>query len=254
MAELRALVAAGGRGTRARLLYPKTLYPVNGVPILLRIAALLARYDSKPTVVVSPSGQAPISECLDGAGVHAWLVVQPQAIGMGDAVLRFADSPAAADAEHVLLVWGDIPLIQPQTLDVVVQTHFEHNNDFTFATRRVASAYTVVYRDASGGIAGVVETREKNIGAPLPGERDMGLFVFRKEPVFAALQEELPGKYGSATGEHGFLYVIEHLVHRGYRVEALPLATEQDLISLNALEDLAGVDHGAGAVGADASA
>ena len=48
MAELSALVAAAGRGTRAGLPYPKTLFPVQGKPILVHIAELLAPYDAHP--------------------------------------------------------------------------------------------------------------------------------------------------------------------------------------------------------------
>ena len=64
------------------------------------------------------------------------------------------------------------------------------------------------------------------------------MFIFRKQPVFDALQEDLPGKFGKTTAEHGFLYVIEHLVRRGHRVEGLPVATEQDLVSLNSMRDI----------------
>lgn len=238
MAEICALVAAAGRGTRAGLPYPKTLFPIQGKSILVRVAELLAPYDPHPTVIVSPEGQAPIRECLEGAGVAAHLVVQPAPRGMGDAVLRFDQSPAFARAEHVLLVWGDVPFIQPQTITSLVKEHLEQGNDFTFATRRVDSAYTVVSRDAAGRVSGVVETREQGITEPQSGERDIGLFIFRKAVVLDALREELPGRWGKSTGEHGFLYVIGHLSARGLRVVALPVATELDLVSLNSLKDL----------------
>ena len=67
MAEIRALVAAAGRGTRAGLPYPKTLFPLQGRPILVRILELLALYDKEPTVIVSPDGEAPVRECLAAA-------------------------------------------------------------------------------------------------------------------------------------------------------------------------------------------
>ena len=47
------------------------------------------------------------------------------------------------------------------------------------------------------------------------------------------LKAHLPGKFGSNTGEHGFLYAIKHLARSGATVDALPIATELDLISLN---------------------
>lgn len=238
MAELCALVAAAGRGTRAGLPYPKTLFPIQGKPILVRIAELLAPYDPHPSIIVSPEGEPPIRACLQAAGVAAHLVLQPEPRGMGDAVLRFEQSPAFPQAEHVLLVWGDVPFIQRATITRLVKEHLAQGNDFTFATRRVACAYTVVSRDAAGQVCSVVETREQGIAKPQAGERDIGLFVFRRAVVMEALREELSGKWGATTGEHGFLYLIGHLAARGLRVVALPIATEQDLVSLNSLKDV----------------
>lgn len=238
MAEIRALVAAAGRGTRAGLPYPKTLFPIQGKPILLRIADLLAPYDRQPTVIVSPEGKELIRACLGSECVQAHLVVQPEPHGMGDAVLKYEQSPAFAGAEHVLLIWGDIPFIQPATVATLVDTHLKQGNDFTFATRVVNSAYTVVSRNATGQVTSVVESREQGIAEPQAGERDIGLFVFRKTVVMDALREELAGKWGESTGEHGFLYIIGHLAVRGLRVAALPMAMELDLVSLNSLKDV----------------
>jgi len=238
MNKICALVAAAGSGTRACLPYPKTLFQIQGKPILIRIAELLAPYDLNPTIIVSPNGQALIHECLNASGVVAHLVVQQEPRGMGDAVLRFDQSPAFANAEHVLLVWGDVPFIQPETLATVMKVHIKHDNDFTFATRQVDSAYTMVSRNTLGQVTGVVETREQGIFAPQAGERDIGLFVFRKAVVLDALREKLSNKWGKSTDEHGFLYVIGHLAARGLRVEALPVATELELVSLNSLKDV----------------
>lgn len=238
MAELHALVAAAGRGTRAGLPYPKTLFPIKGKSILVRIAELLAPYDAQPTVIASPDGEAPIRQCLVQHGISAHLLVQPEPRGMGDAVLRFAQSPAFANAENVLLIWGDVPFIQPETVACVVAAHKAQANDFTFATRLVDSAYTVVSRDAAGQVTRVIETREEGIGHPQAGERDIGLFVFRKTIVLDILREEVTGKWGRTTGEHGFLYIIGELAARGYKVVALPVATELDLVSLNSMKDI----------------
>ena len=157
--------------------------------------------------------------------------------GMGDAVLTGA---ADCDAENLLLAWGDIPFFQPATVAAMVAAHHAHANDFTFATAKVDSAYTMVSRGDSGDVIGVVESREAGIAEPGPGERDIGLFLFRRAPMLAKLREELPGKYGTATGEHGFLYGIGHLAAAGLKVEAVPVASELDLVSLNSLGDLKG--------------
>ncbi len=238
--KVRALVAAAGRGTRAGLPFPKTLYPVQGKPILVRILEQLAPYDEEPTVVVSPEGKQVVAECLIKHNRTAHLVEQPAPRGMGDAVLRFEDSIAYSDAEHVVLIWGDIPFVQAQTISGIVARHLEAGNHFTFATRFVDSAYTLVRRDASGRVIDLNESREMGVSNPSPGERDVGLFVFRKEETFQALREDVPERVGNVTGEHGFLYVVGLMVSRGLRVEAVPIATELDLVSLNSLKDLSG--------------
>jgi bifunctional N-acetylglucosamine-1-phosphate-uridyltransferase/glucosamine-1-phosphate-acetyltransferase GlmU-like protein len=232
-----ALIAAAGRGTRAGLPYPKTLFAVQGQPILLRVIAALAPHADEVVVIASPDGAKPIEECLGGADVAARIAIQQTPRGMGDAVLIGA---AEVEADHILLAWGDIPFFQPATVAAMVSAHHAHGNDFTFATARVDSAYTIVSRDDAGRVTDVIESREAELAEPGPGERDIGLFIFRREPVLAKLREDLPGKFGKTTGEHGFLYAIRHLAEAGFKVEAVPVATELDLVSLNSLGDLKG--------------
>ena len=230
-----ALIAAAGRGTRAGLPYPKTLFEVQGWPILLRAAQTLTPYAGELVVVASPDGAGPVGECLKGAGIPGRIAIQSDPLGMGNAVLT---GLAGIAVEHVLLAWGDIPFFQPATVAAMVNAHHAQGNDFTFATALVESAYTIVSRGDYGRILGVIESREAGIADPGPGERDIGLFIFRREPVWGKLQEVLPGTFGKHTGEHGFLYLIEHLAAAGLKVEALPVASELDLVSLNRMADL----------------
>ena len=232
-----ALIAAAGRGTRAGLPYPKTLFEVQGQPILLRVALALAPYAAEMVVVASPDGAGLVRECLAQGTVPARIAVQSQPLGMGHAVLA---GLAEIATEHVLLAWGDIPFFQPATVAAMVGAHHARGNDFTFATAIVDSAYTMVSRATDGTVCSVIESREAGIADPGPGEREIGLFIFRREPVWTMLQQDLPGKFGKHTGEHGFLYLIGHLAAAGFKVEALALASELDLVSLNSLGDLKG--------------
>jgi len=238
MANICAVIAAAGEGSRAGLPYPKTLFPIKGKPILVRILELLAPYNDEPIVIVNKDGKEPINECLLKNNLHAKLVVQSMPRGMGDAVLCIENTPDFSNFEHVLLVWGDIPFIQPKTLAGMVNHHIKKGSDFTFVTRLVKQAYTMVLRDKLGNVTRLVETREKGITNLESGERDIGLFIFRRSLIFPALREELPNKWGKSTGEHGFLYIIEHLVSKGLQVEALPIAREIELVSLNNIEDV----------------
>jgi len=237
MANVKVVIAAAGRGSRSGLLYPKTLFNVKGKPILIHILELLLAYDECPAVIVSPEGVNLIKECLLKYKFKAEIIVQKRPNGMGDAVLCYENSDYYNDTSDILLIWGDIPFIGKRTVDSLIKYHHTMKNDFSFITKKVDSAYTIVKRDGCNNVLEVVESREIGIG-PSAGERDIGLFVFDKNIVFNLLKKDLFGKYGSITKEHGFLYIVRHLSERGYGVGATPIATNEDVISLNYLSDL----------------
>ena len=242
MSDYSVLIAAAGNGTRSGLSYPKTLYPVRGKPILIHLLALFSSFSSSSSVVVSPKGKNKVHECLQESNFHPHLITQPSPKGMGDAVLQFTNSPDFYSTKNLILVWGDIPFIQVATVSEMIRIHEIHNNDFTFPTRIVDSAYTYVLRDQNNRLVEVIETRELGIEKPSFGERDIGLFVFKTDLVINMLQKELQSKYGKASGEHGFLYIIKELILQGAKVEALPIATDKDLISLNYIKDVKDCD------------
>jgi len=237
MGEISVVIAAAGVGSRADLPYPKTLFAIKGKPILVRLAELLAPYDAEPTVIVNENGKDQIKQCLLKNNIQAQLVIQPMPRGMGDAVLCIDSLEKFTNSKHVLLVWGDIPFIKQETVETMINYHFEKDSDFTFASRVVDEAYTLVIRDKSGNVTHLIENREEGITDLGPGERDIGLFIFRRSLTLQTLREELPNKWGKSTGEHGFLYIIEHLVSKGLQVEALPIAQEIELVSLNNVRD-----------------
>ena len=236
MADLRVLIAVAGAGTRAGLPYPKTLHPVGGRPILGRILDVVGRRDPEPTIVVSPAGRAAIARFLADEGRAGHLVEQAAPTGMGDAVLAFDRSPAARAAATVVLVWGDIPYLSEATVAATIDHHRRTAATLTFPTRHVERAYTIVSRDDDGAVVALDETRMLGI-EPRPGERDIGLFVFEAVPVREALRRSAAG-HDPARGEHGFLQVVRRLAAAGHRIEALPVASPRELVSLNAIGDL----------------
>ena len=235
--DLDVLIPAAGKGTRAGLDYPKTLYKIEGKEILLHILELVEDIDSKPTLIVSPDGKKDIENFLFTYNRNSHLVVQESPLGMGNAVLHFKESPVYKNASNTLLIWGDIPFIRKETITNLIKNHFNNNNDFTLITKEVNSAYTLVKRDQNKKIIQIIETREMGLD-PQKGERDIGLFLFKKELVLNILEENHLDKFGNSTGEHGFLYIIKYLAKRGFKIQGLPVAKEKELKSLNSINDL----------------
>lgn len=232
------VIAAAGRGSRSGLSYPKTLFPIQGKPILVHLFATLKFYDPSPIIIVSPEGLAPITSCLAENELSAELVIQESPKGMGDAVLQIQKSKKIAQLDDVILVWGDIPFLQKTTVDNLITNHLSNNNHFSIATILVEKAYTRVLRDAQNNVLCIEETRQSNHDLLSAGERDIGLFIFNQKVILELLKKDCPNKYSKYTQEHGFLYLVELALSNGYKVGAYPCAHHLDLISLNRKEDV----------------
>lgn len=235
--DINILIAAAGKGSRANLPYPKTLYKINGKEILARILDNLEELDKEPTIIVSPKGEQYIKNFLLKSDRNANIVIQANPNGMGDAVLNFEKSPFAKSSKNILLIWGDIPFIRKSTIKKMIESHFKNNNTFTFITSDTDKAYTRVIRNEKSEVIDILETREEDI--PIKrGERDIGLFIFKKDKVFDLLKLDLAKKYSIKSKEHGFLYIVNYLVKNGLRVEGIKIANKKELISLNRISDL----------------
>jgi bifunctional UDP-N-acetylglucosamine pyrophosphorylase/glucosamine-1-phosphate N-acetyltransferase len=233
--KFRVIIPAGGASSRSGLTYPKTLYKLDGLPILIRIFTIIENYDKRPVIIINPTHQNLFEQVLNEYGKQAELVIQPHPIGMGDAILQ-SDDKIDNDA-NIILIWSDIPLLSSITLKHLVDCHTVSQNNFSLITSLGENCYTMVQRE-KGQLLSVKETRALGIKAAKEGERDIGVFVFQKQPTFELLKRDANQEYLVGKKEHGFLYIIEKLVNKKMKVEGYPLALAKDVLSFNAPEDL----------------
>src|SRR5262252_10950666 len=110
-----AIVLAAGEGTRMRSARPKVLHQIAGRSLLAHVLdAVKAAGGASAAVVIGPDADAVAAEArrvLPGAEIF----VQSERRGTAHAVL--AAKPALArGADDILVIYGDTPLIRPQTL------------------------------------------------------------------------------------------------------------------------------------------
>lgn len=242
MLKFIPLIAAAGLGSRSGLDYPKALFEINGIPILVQILEKFKTISAKSIIVINQNYQDQFSEALLRFNYHYprdfEFVYQNEPKGMGDAVLQVSQCSDALNAENLLLQWGDIPFIRITTIKKMLEHHFLSKSEFTLVTADSDLCYTKVIRNKlSQQVLSVEETRETG-SSPSSGERDIGLFIFNRKIVLDLLSQDLENKFGLKTGEHSFLYVIKHLASLGHKTVAINIANEKEVISLNSLEDI----------------
>ena len=110
-----AIVLAAGEGTRMRSARPKVLHEVGGRSLLAHVlAAVRAAGSASAAVVVGPDAEAVATEArrvLPGADIF----VQSERRGTAHAVLS-ARAAIARGFDDILVIYGDTPLIRPETL------------------------------------------------------------------------------------------------------------------------------------------
>jgi bifunctional UDP-N-acetylglucosamine pyrophosphorylase / glucosamine-1-phosphate N-acetyltransferase len=146
---------AAGEGTRMRSSLPKVLHPVCGRP-MVAWPVLAAREAGAGRVAVIVSPDHDVSGALpDGTET----VVQPQPDGTGGAIRAAID--LIRDAEHVVILNGDHPLISAEMLGELLAAHREAGAAATLLSVDVddPGSYGRIVRDADGGFERIVETK-----------------------------------------------------------------------------------------------
>jgi bifunctional UDP-N-acetylglucosamine pyrophosphorylase/glucosamine-1-phosphate N-acetyltransferase len=206
---LEIVVLAAGQGKRMRSRLSKVLHPLAGRPLLAHVLAAAQALSPRKIVVVHGHGADEVRSVFADAAVQ-W-VLQSEQLGTGHAVQQ-AMPQVSADAE-VLILYGDVPLVRPETLQRLVDAAREGVAVMT-AELADPAGYGRVLRQPSGDIARIVEhrdatpevlaVREINAGfMALPARRLVGWLArlsnrnaqkeyYLTDVVSAAVAERLP--------------------------------------------------------------
>src|SRR5712691_13357645 len=167
-----AIVLAAGLSTRMKSKTPKVLHPVAGRTLLGHVLKTVRDVGARPLVVLSQE-TTPARELFD-EGTRVAIQELPR--GTGDAV-RVALAAANGDRGVAFIVYGDTPLLRPETLTRMRALLHERGAPLALLAGEVGTdnAYGRVVRDERGDVARIVETRlatkeekelkESNLGA-----------------------------------------------------------------------------------------
>ena len=114
---LAVIILAAGQGTRMKSSLHKVLHPVAGRPMLLHLLASTAELAPQRQVVVVGAGRDQVEGAVSGTG--AVIAVQEQQLGTGHAVAQ-AHEALAGFAGDVLILYGDVPLVRPETMGAML--------------------------------------------------------------------------------------------------------------------------------------
>jgi bifunctional UDP-N-acetylglucosamine pyrophosphorylase/glucosamine-1-phosphate N-acetyltransferase len=231
------VILAAGEGTRMRSSVPKVLHPLCGRP-LIAWPIRAAREAGAGNVVVVDGPERRLAEHLPE---DVTVAVQAQPRGTGDAVAAAADQ--IADGDTVVVVMGDVPLVDGETLKGLVEAHEESGAAATMLTAELEdpTGYGRVVRDAEGHVERVVETKTAGDASEAElaiREVNTGIFAFDGGALRDALE-----RLGSdnAQGELYLPDVLPRMREAGRDIGAHVATDANVTLGINDRVDLARV-------------
>ncbi len=109
------VVLAAGQGTRMRSTLPKVLHPVGGAPMLAHVLRTAQALSPERVVVVTSPDAPAVGEAARALRPDALDVPQRDRLGTAHAALQAREALAGFEGD-VLVLYGDTPLVRPESL------------------------------------------------------------------------------------------------------------------------------------------
>lgn len=153
---LSVVILAAGKGTRMRSELPKVLHPIAGRSMLEHVIDTAAELQPDQVIVVAGHGIEQVSQQLSETNVT--IVEQSQQLGTGHAVDQAL--PVIEDNHQVLVLYGDVPLIEAATLQQLLTSQPESGIGLLTVKLDNPTGYGRIIRDSGDSITAIVEQKD----------------------------------------------------------------------------------------------
>lgn len=233
--SVAVVILAAGKSTRFKSATPKVLHTFGERPMIVHTLELAQRLsDLLPVLVV---GEETLDAMQALVGHQATLVLQRERLGTGHAVLQ-ARPVLEGKADRVLVLYGDMPLLQQQTLQHLLDLHERSGAAMAMLTivRDESQGFGRVLRDAEGNVLRVVEEPEATPEQLKIRELNAGIYVYDAEFLWSTLPEIRPSP---VKGEIYLTDMVEAASRHQQRVVALILEDPTEAMGINTRVDFA---------------
>ena len=153
--SLDIVILAAGQGTRMRSALPKVLHPVAGNSMLGHVIHSARQLSPEGIHVVIGHGGERVREQLASSDLN--FVLQDKQLGTGHAV---AQALPVLTAETVLILYGDVPLIQVETLQRLLTLVNDQQLGLLTVTLDNPAGYGRIVRDGQHRVSAIVEHKD----------------------------------------------------------------------------------------------
>ena len=226
MTSLHVVILAAGQGSRMKSALPKVLHRIAGKPMLHHVMDTARKLGAEGIHGVIGHGADQVKAITPAEDVQ-W-ALQEQQLGTGHAVAQAL--PALPDDARVLVLYGDVPLTRPETLDALVSQVSEDSLGLLTVTLKNPDGYGRILRNEAGQVAAIVEQKDATDAQQAITEVNTGILAVSARH----LKDWLPQLSNSnAQGEYYLTDIIAMAADKGLVISVAQPANEYEVQGVN---------------------
>jgi bifunctional UDP-N-acetylglucosamine pyrophosphorylase / glucosamine-1-phosphate N-acetyltransferase len=240
--SLAIVILAAGKGTRLKSKRAKVLQRIGGKPLLAHVISAASQVVSPEDIYVVVGHQADeVRGATADTGVQ--FVLQEPQKGTGHAIMCAREE--LQKYEHIVVLYGDVPLIRPATIAGLRDLHLARKAAMTILSAEPddPTGYGRIVRRSSTGdsVQAIVEQKALNSRQQKIHEINSGIYAFAVRPLLANLDRLTTD---NAHGEFYLTDIAGLLSKSPAKTPVIVLKTEDagEVLGANTLAELADLD------------
>ena len=222
------IIMAAGKGTRMNSNKSKLVHKIYGKELVTRVVELAEKIGSKEVVAVVGHLREQVQAVLGDRVKYAY---QDELLGTGHAVMQ-ARKYLEGKKGKVVILYGDVPIIRPETLKNLINKSIKSKECATLLTAKYENptGYGRIIRDEGGNIKAIVEEKDADILQKEIKEINSGIYCFDIEELLKALSKITND---NSQKEYYLTDVIKIMNEEGLKTGAVIVEDNTEILGVN---------------------
>ena len=233
--DLAVIILAAGKGTRMKSALAKVLHKVADKSMVVHVIESARRVAPDHIHVVVGHQAERVKEEISHH-VQVKYSLQKALLGTGDAV-KSALGDIDPGIEHVLVLCGDVPLIETQTLDTLLKGHVEKSSTVTVLAALVEDphGYGRIITDPDGRVIAIREQADASEAEKKINTVNTGIFCFNRHFLDIGIKEIQPD---NNQAEYYLTDLVEIAQKQSETIIAVTMDDPSQVMGVNTLQEL----------------
>lgn len=227
-----AIILAGGKGTRMKSKQPKVMCEVIFEPMIKYVIDAVKEAGAEDICVITGYKHEVVESYLADIDGNIKTALQEPQLGTGHAVMQAREFIEAHKNDKILILNGDGPLMDADTINKAYDYHEENKNAITLISAIVDDTNGIghIKRDENGTLLRIVEHKDATAEERLIKESNAGVYWFNGNELMYALDNITNN---NVQNEYYLTDSLEILINKGENAGAYVCENSEAVLGAN---------------------